>query len=83
MVTHVKCVVGLMMCSMIIHDHLSPREFFSGTPSLTAKLFNDLKPSYSVMIFGTKNLGTHQRKVLGKKTQMSLPSPSITAIILH
>jgi hypothetical protein len=83
MVTHVQCVVGLMMCSMIIHEHLSPLEFFSGTPSLTAKLFNEFKSSYLVKFIGTNSLGTHQRKVLGKKTQMSLPSPSITAIILH
>jgi hypothetical protein len=75
--------VVLMMCSMIIHEHLSPLEFFSGTPSLTAKLFNDLKPSYLVRFFGTKNLGTHQIKVLGKKIQLSLPSPLITSIIFH
>jgi hypothetical protein len=82
MVTHVQGVVVLMMCSMIIHDHLSPREFFSGTPSLTAKLFNDLRPSYLVKLFGTNNLGTHQQKILGKKTQPSLLTTSIISIIL-
>jgi hypothetical protein len=82
MVTHVQGVVVLMMCSVIIPDHLSPREFFSGTPSLTAKLFNDLKPSYLVKLFRTNNLGTHQRKILGKKTQPSLLTTSIISIIL-
>jgi hypothetical protein len=70
------------MCSMIINDHLSPREFYSGTPSLTAKLFNDLKPSYLVKLFITNNLGAHQRKILGKKTQPSLLTTSIISIIL-
>jgi hypothetical protein len=82
MVTHVQGVVVLMMCTMIIHDFPTAREFFSGTPSLTVKLFNDLKPSYLVKLFGTNNLGTHQRKVLGKKTQPPLLITSIISIIL-